>query len=135
VTEADTVVGRQQLLRAIIAGTLLLFALGISDFLRAGTPSAMSLLGRPLIFAGLGRLAFEGRTWAPRLCGVWIALLAIVAGVNGIPSFAAHPLSSLLLFAFALMYGALAFRLIVSRHIKAFVIERHVIQTSRGSVA
>jgi len=116
--------GRRQLIWSVASGTLVLVALGVSEYFRTGAFSALSLLGRPLIFAALGRLAFEGRGWAPKVAGVWIALLALVAGVNGVPALSTHPIAAVILFAFGLSYFLVGYRLIASPHIRAFVADR-----------
>lgn len=134
-TTPDPDRGRRQLIWSVVSGTLVLVALGLSEYFRTDTVSTVSFLGRPLIFAALGRLAFEGRAWAPKVAGVWIALLALVAAGNGVPAFSTHPMAALILFAFGLSYVLVGYRLIASPHIRAFVAERRARRSAQTTVA
>ena len=134
-TISDPDRGRRQLLWSIGSGTAMLVALGISEYFRTGTLSALSLLGRPFVFAALGRLAFEGRVWAPRVAGVWIALLAIVAGGNGVPVISTHPIAALILFALGCSYVLVGYRLVASVHIREFVAQRARLLLTRSQVS
>lgn len=116
--------GKRELVWEIGCGTLLLVGIGVDAHFRTGASSAIGIVGRPFIFAALGGLAFEGRTWAPKVAGVWIALLALVAGGNGIPALKTRPVAAMILFAFALSYLFVAYRLFMSSNIRAFVAER-----------
>ena len=127
--------GSRQLVWAIACGTLVLLALELSEYFRTGQFSAIGLIGRPFVFVALGFFAFEGREWAPKVAGVWIGILALVAAGNGIPALSTHPFSAIILFAVALGYLLLGFRLIASPHIRAFVVERAARRTHRGTVA
>ena len=118
-TVPDAYRGRRQLVRSVTSGVLVLVALGVSEYFRTGTYSAFGLVGRPLIFAALGGLAFEGRSWASTLAGVWLVLLALVAGANGIPALSTQPVAGFLLFVFGLSYILVGYRLIASPHIRA----------------
>jgi hypothetical protein len=126
--------GKRQLIWALACGTLLLVALGLSESLRTGVFSAVGLIGRPFVFAALGLFAFEGRAWAPKVAGVWIGILALVAAVNGVPALSTHPLAAIILFAFGLAYVLVGVRLIASPHIRAFVVERAARHNSRSTV-
>ena len=127
--------GKRQLVWALACGSLVLVALGLSEYFRTGEFSAIGIVGRPFIFAALGLFAFEGRAWAPKVAGVWIGILALVAALNGVPAFSTHPLAATILFAFGLAYLLLGFRLIASPHIRAFVVERAARRTLRDTVA
>ena len=131
----DPARGRRQLILSVASGTLVLVALGISEYFRTGAVSAVSLLGRPLIFVALGRLAFEGRAWAPKVAGVWIAFLALVAAGNGVPALSTQPIAAIILFIFGLSYVLVGYRLIASQHIRAFVAERSARRSTQTTVA
>jgi len=79
------------------------------------------MLGRPLVLAALGRLAFDGRAWAPRLAGIWVGILALVAGGAGVAQLRTHPVSAGLVLVFAIAYAVVAVRLVASSHIQSFV--------------
>ena len=134
-TTPDPDRGRRQLIWSVASGTFVLVALGLSEYFRTSTLSTVSLLGRPLIFAALGRLAFEGRAWAPNVAGVWIALLALIAGGNGVPALSTHPIAAVILFAFGLSYVLVGYRLIASPHIRAFVAQRSARRRTQATVA
>jgi hypothetical protein len=127
--------GKRQLIWSVTCGTLVLVALGISEYFRTGVFSAIAIFGRPLIFAALGWLAFEGRAWAPKVAGVWIGILAVVAAGNGVPALSKHPLAAITLFAFGVSYLLVAVRLIASPHIRAFVAERAARRSAQTTVA
>ena len=116
--------GKRELVWEIACGTLLLVGIGVDAHFRTGASSAIGMVGRPFIFAALGALAFEGRAWAPKVAGVWLGLLAIVGGVNGIPAIPVRPIAATILFAVVLVYLLIAYRLIMSPHIRSFASER-----------
>ena len=117
----DPVRGRRQLLTSIISGCVLLFGLGLSDYFGKGSAALIPMLGRPLVLAALGRLAFDGRAWAPRLAGIWVGILALVAGGAGVAQLRTHPVSAGLVLVFAIAYAVVAVRLVASSHIQSFV--------------
>ena len=120
----DPARGRRQLLASIVSGCVLLFGLGLNDYFNKGSAALFPMVGRPLVLAALGRLAFDGRTWAPRLAGIWVGLLALVAGGVGVSQVQTRPVGGGIVLVFAIAYAIVAVRLVASSHIQAFVVAR-----------
>jgi hypothetical protein len=109
----------------VIGGCVLAFLLtGTVARLRSGEGAPVSMLGRPIILALLGALAWQGRAWARTVAAVWVGLIAIVYAIGAVPIVGQSMVGGMVMLALAATLGAAAFRLQTSPNIDALVQRR-----------
>src|SRR5687767_15210602 len=67
--------GRRQLILLSILAIGLFALIGIAAWMRDGGGVPPSLIGRPLVVAGLAALAYQGRRLARNVLVVWLGLI------------------------------------------------------------
>jgi hypothetical protein len=119
VREADLIRGRREFAFIIAMGAGVLLLIGLTPWLLGGELRAVATFGRPIVLAGLGGLAWEGRGWARTAATIWLAFLAIVTLFSAVALVGARLGAALLFFAVGLGIAALAVRLQTSAAIDA----------------
>jgi hypothetical protein len=116
--------GRTQLAVCIasMVAALLLIALGV--WLRGAEFRPITQLGRAVVFAALGFLAFRGLRWAKTLLVVWSAILALSFGVVAVSVGFTSVVWTVVALAFMSGAAYVTYVLGTSDAIEAFIAER-----------
>ena len=92
---------KTRLLPGIAVGVIGLLVIAFTPLLRGADVLVLPLAGPPLVFAGLGALAYGGRVWARRALLLW--LLVLVVGTLAAAE-KSRPVGTLLFLVLALLF-------------------------------
>ena len=113
--------GRRQLILLSILAIGLFALIGIAAWMRDGGSIPPSLVGRPLVVAGLAALAYQGRRLARNVLVVWLGLIGALYLVAAFVTMPDNPLAALILAGAAVGWIATAWRLQTSTAVNAYL--------------
>ena len=113
--------GRRQLILLSITAIGLFALIGIAAWMRDGGSVPPSLIGRPLVVAGLAALAYQGRRLARNVLVVWLGLIGALYLFAALASLQDNPLAAGILAGAALGWMATAWRLQTSAAVNAYL--------------
>ena len=113
--------GRRQLILLSVVAIGLFALIGIAAWMRDGGSIPPSLVGRPLVVAGLAALAYQGRRLARNVLVVWLGLIGALYLFAAYATLRDNPLAALILVGAALGWIATAWRLWASAAINAYL--------------
>lgn len=113
--------GRRQLILLSIVAIGLFALIGIAAWMRDGGVIPPSLIGRPLVVAGLAALAYRGRRLARNVLAVWLAVIGALYLVAAVAALEDNPLAAAILAGAAGGWIATAWRLQTSAAVNAYL--------------